>query len=193
MKREICLSAIIVASGESKRFGKENKLLHEIDGKKIIQYIVEKVVQSNVFSDIIIVTSFEDVKRIFKSHSDIKIVMNSNSHLGISQSIKLGVENSSKDSLGYMFFQGDMPFLELETICEIVDKFSGNIDKIVSPKKNSPKIFSRDFKEELLNLKGDVGGKMIVLENMDKYIELEFENISQFKDIDYIGDIYGKN
>ena len=50
-------------------------------------------------------------------NKDIKVIKNNNSEFGISQSIKLGVSNSSNNT--YMFIVCDQPYIKKETI----DKF----------------------------------------------------------------------
>ena len=83
-----------------------------------------------------------------------------------------------------MFFTGDMPFLEEKTIFEIISEFDGRITiPVVSGKRCSPVIFPNRYKEELLSLSGDVGGREIIKkENNLNFIE--FFDKKQFMDID---------
>ena len=93
------LSIIVLASGNSRRFN-GNKLLYEIDNKPMYLHTVDKLIdlkKSNENVDeIIFVTKYDKIIDNLKN-KDIKVVKNNNSEFGISQSIKLGVSNSSNN------------------------------------------------------------------------------------------------
>ena len=102
--------------------------------------------------------------------------------LGQSESIKLGTENIKDENI--MFFTGDMPFLKEETIFKIISEFDGRITiPVVNGKRCSPVIFPNKYKEELLSLSGDVGGREIIKKEK-KLNFIEFFDKKQFMDID---------
>ncbi len=120
-------------------------------------------------------------------NKDIKVVKNNNSEFGISQSIKLGVSNSSNNI--YMFIVCDQPYIKKETI----DKF---INQFVKSKKNlgcvsnndillNPTIFTSKYKQKLLNLSGDKGGKKIILENLNDLFTFKILSEKEVIDIDF--------
>ena len=76
-----------------------------------------------------------------------------------------------------------MPFLKEETIFKIISEFDGRITiPVVSGKRCSPVIFPNRYKEGLLSLSGDVGGREIIKkENNLNFIE--FFDKKQFLDI----------
>lgn len=70
-------SAIITAGGSSQRFGNTNKLLEKVNSKYIIEYTVEKFLNINQISEIIICANesiIDELKVIFAGFSKIKIV-----------------------------------------------------------------------------------------------------------------------
>ncbi len=87
-----------------------------------------------------------------------------------------------------MFFTGDQPLLDSHTINLLLNKFINNNDYIVIPKyKNtvgSPTIFPEKFKNELLNLQGDIGGKIIINNHMNKILFVDLKNRYSLFDID---------
>ena len=89
--------------------------------------------------------------------------MNTESYKGQSQSIKLGILNTSPAD-GYMFFTADQPLIDSYTINLLLDTFAKNKNSIILPryknKSGSPTIFSVKFKEQLLDLQGDIGGSL---------------------------------
>lgn len=165
-------------------------MLHEIDKKPMYLHTVDKLIdlkKSNENVDeIIFVTKYDKIINHLKD-KDIKIIKNDNSELGISQSIKLGVSNSSNNV--YMFIVCDQPYIKKETI----DKF---INQFIKSKKNlgcasndnillNPTIFTSKYKEKLLNLSGDKGGKKIILDNLNDLFTFEILDKKEVIDIDF--------
>ncbi len=188
------ITAIVMASGLSKRMGK-NKLILMYNGKTFIEILLDKL--AILFDNIIVVASNYNVIKLCDNYnnkillkSKINIVNNENPELGQSNTIKLGVLATKKNS-NYMFFVADQPLLDLETIKILLTTFNEK-NKIIVPTNNgrngNPVIFPNRFKERLLLLEGDVGGKEIIIENKN---EVEFINIASpeaLKDIDTIDD-----
>ena len=109
------ISAIILASGYSRRMGK-NKLLLKYRGKSLIEHTIETILSCG-FSEVILVAREEQIIEI-GNRNDLKVIKNENAIKGISESIKLGVMNA-KNTEGYMFFTADQPFLDVATVKEI--------------------------------------------------------------------------
>lgn len=183
------ITGIIMASGLSRRMG-INKLLLEVNGKRIIDYVIENALRSKL-DEIVIVYSD---RRILENILDFKIKMIFNRHneLGQSESIKLGLKNSSSSAEGYCFLPGDMPLLDFKTIDNILDSF--NMYKMKSEKSiliprynginSSPVVFSSNFKNELLELSGDEGGKVVIESNLKFVKYIDFKNEILGKDVD---------
>lgn len=175
----IKITGIILASGLSKRMGKE-KLLLNIDGIPIIERVIRSVKGSKI-DDIILVYKNDEIKEIGKKYN-IKTVLNENSNLGQSESIKLGLKNSYSFTDGYMFFVGDQPYLDSYIINKIIDKYDNENSKIIIPRYNNkngnPVLFSSKLKDKLLDLKGDTGGRKIINEtNEVDYIDFKDERL----------------
>ncbi|MBC8587905.1 nucleotidyltransferase family protein [Paratissierella segnis] len=181
------ITGIVMASGFSNRMGKD-KLLIEINGKKIIEWVLEAVKASNL-NEIILIYRTKEIKRIADSYG-IKTVYNPNAHLGQSQSVILGVENSKSDT--YMFFVCDQPFISSELINNLIEEYNESPSKIVIPyyqgKINMPIIFPPDFKEDLLKVEGDKGGREIIHKNPTRIKKVEVQDEILLKDIDTIED-----
>ena len=185
------ISAIIMASGKSERMG-TNKLLLEYRGMTFIENTLEKVLKEN-FYEFAIVVSDKKVKRKVQDYiknletdeKKIYIVDNKKSEKGQSESIKIGLKTLGKCD-GYMFFSCDQPFLTSDTIKKILKNF--NPERITIPeyngKRSLPVIFGENFKEELLKLEGDTGGKTVISNHPDKIRIVEIENSDEGRDID---------
>jgi molybdenum cofactor cytidylyltransferase len=179
------ISAIVMASGFSRRM-KKNKLLMEFDGEIVIDRTLKTIKKSKV-GEYILIYSSDEVRDIAMANG-FDTYHNSKAHLGQSESIKLGVEVASKDAEGYMFFVGDQPLLDEETIDTLIDTFLDNKDSIVIPKfgdkRGNPVIFPASLGIELLSLEGDVGGRDVIRNNKEKLIEIKVANSYAGMDID---------
>jgi len=176
------MTGIVLASGYSSRMG-INKLLLLKDNIPMIEHLFTQLYKIK-FHEIIVVTQYREVERIAKSYG-YTTVINHRPQNGISESIKLGVKNTDTES-NFMFFTGDQPFLTSEVIEKIMDTFDNKC--IVVPKlldKNkSPVIFGSKYRNELLKLNGDIGGKEIIKNNLDSIKYVMFSGGNDFLDID---------
>ena len=181
------VNAIILASGFSKRFN-GNKLKAEINGKRTYSYVID-LIDSIPFKEKIVVTNDCEIIEYAKSKG-IKFSKNPNSKEGKSQSIIIGIKNTTSDAKAYMFFMADQPLLKRESIIKLLDKFENNSETIIYPefagKKGSPVIIPRSYKEKLLELKGDEGGSVYITEKNSLGIKIESE--SEGIDIDRMED-----
>lgn len=178
------VSAVIMASGFGKRMGK-NKLLLPLWGKVIIEYVIEAALNSNL-DEIILVGRDEGVLSIARENG-VKTILNTNAHLGQSEAVKLGINNTGICD-GYMFLTGDQPLINREVINILIDEFEKNKDKIVVPlcngRRGSPVIFSKAFRNELLNLEGDTGGREVIKKHIDSVIYKTIDEEYLLMDID---------
>ena len=170
------ITAIVMASGFSKRMGL-NKLLMKYNDKFLIEHTLEKISQCD-FEEKIIVTQYEEIEKLT---DNFKVVINENAHKGQSESIKLGVKSSEKCD-GYMFFVADQPLINQKDIEKLIRVFRENKDFIVIPKykekHGNPVIYPSLYKEEILRLEGDKGGKSIIKSsNKIKYVEVEEDTL----------------
>ena len=165
----------------------KNKLLMKYKNKFLIEHTLNIINECN-FENKILVTQYNEIKAIGKK-LNYDIVMNTSPNKGQSESIKLGVKNSPKCD-GYMFFVGDQPLINKSDIEKLIEVFKEDKSYIVIPKYNNkqgnPVIYPSSYKEDILHLKGDKGGKSII-KSSDK---VKYVNVSEntLFDIDNIND-----
>jgi len=178
------INAIIMASGNSKRMG-INKLLLQYKDKTLIEYVLENVIKCDFYSTVL-VSQYEKVLSLGRERV-MEVVHNYNPEKGQSESIKLGIRNSPK-AQGYMFFTGDQPLMDVETIKLLMDSFNESGNLIIVPryneKRGNPVIFPRKYIEELLELQGDSGGRSIINKHLDEVKFLQVKHEWLLDDID---------
>ncbi|WP_411170579.1 NTP transferase domain-containing protein [Clostridium sp. MB05] len=182
------MNAIILASGFSKRMGK-NKLLMKIGKELIIEKVIKTIKISN-FSNIILVGNDKKVIELAINYG-IKPIKNESPGYGQSQSIKLGLKEANLE-YNFMFFCGDQPFIDTESINKLIDASNLYKENIIIPrfidKIGSPVIFPKSLKQNLENLQGDVGGKEVIRNNKDLVKYVDIDNCLFLQDIDTIED-----
>lgn len=188
-RSDLLITGIILASGFSKRMGKD-KLLIRLNG----EYIIERVIKTALASDldkVLLVYRKEEIKEIGKKHG-IKTILNESAHLGQSQSLKLGVD-SIKEESDYMFLMGDQPFLKADTINFLIEEYKASSKGILVPyydsNKSMPTIFGYRYKGELMNQEGDRGGREIIEKNKEDIIEVHLKDKKLGVDVDTIKDL----
>lgn len=183
------ISAIVMAAGLSKRMNKD-KLKMKLMDKYIYEHILDTIKKLNCFKDVVVVAKDEDILNKAVGIG-FKAVKNNASHLGQSESIKLGIINAHLTD-GYMFFVADQPFIKEGTIKKLVSVFQENPNKIIIASCNgansNPTIFPAELKNELIYLKGDVGGKTIIKNNLKNVIKVDIQSQEEFMDIDTMED-----
>ena len=177
------IAVILEAAGDSKRFG-SNKLLHIMDdGKPMISSILDAVRPLDVYKKIM-VTQYDEAAELACGFD---IVRNERPDLGISRSMQLGI-SAAGDADAYMFCVCDQPGLSTVTLERLIEAYKKGTAGIVSlawqGKMCNPKIFSSLYREELMSLSGDAGGRQIIASHADDILLVEAESEDEVKDID---------
>jgi molybdenum cofactor cytidylyltransferase len=161
---KIMISAILLAAGESKRMGVD-KLSLPWERRTVLEHCFEALQRSEA-KEVIVVLGIRNkkAKGLFRMPKA-KTVINPLSHLGMSTSIRRGLQAIRPGFHGVLISLGDQPHLKTRTINGLIHAFEKGKRGIVVPcyrgKRGNPVIFHRRYKKELLDLKGDVGGKSI--------------------------------
>jgi len=178
------ISAILLASGLSKRMGGTDKLFLSYKGKTLLQHAVD-LLDSQSFYEKILVTTSERLKYVDRPQQ-IRIIMNHNPEAGQSESLRLGVEAATGES--YLFFAADQPRLAPTDLHLILASARVNKNKIIYPSidgnPSTPTLFPASFRSDLLNLTGDVGGRAVRDTYPEACLPVEVECRKDFFDID---------
>ena len=167
-KKNHNIKKILLAAGESKRFGDKNKLSEMINDKPIINHVLDKLLQIFDYSELLVIVGHEH--KLIKNlifNKDIKILENINYKKGIGTSIALGVKYLETDIDGVMIIPADMPYLNSKDLINLEKKFIElNCEKVIMPKHNSrignPVILPRNYFNTLKSLKDDFGARSLI-------------------------------
>jgi Uncharacterized MobA-related protein len=178
------IAAIALACGLSRRMGSKNKLLMPFEGRRLFEYTLDQIAAVD-FSEKIVVANERQIHQYAQKRGFLT-VQNKEASTGRASSLQAGIF-SAVEADAYMFFNCDQPLLRGITIKSLLAAFE-RTNKIIVPKifdrYGSPCIFPSRFREELLALAGDKGGK-IVYKKYPKEVEVvKFDDRTDFMDID---------
>lgn len=190
------ISAILLAAGRGERFT-GNKLLENYGGKPLYLYTLDTVLVAS-FSQVVMVTQYQQIITQV-SGTRAKAVLNPDPSMGISSSIRIGLQNCDVCD-GVMFFVCDQPHLSSHTIAGMIDMFSHDPFHIVSATfgehPGNPVLFPWSLKGELMALQGDVGGRAVFRKHPDlvKHYTVsspvELADIDTREDLDRVLELY---
>jgi molybdenum cofactor cytidylyltransferase len=181
------ISVIILAAGESKRMGKMKQLL-PLGHTTILEQVVDNFLSSKAEEVIVVVghKGREIIKKI--GQRPIKIVLNPLYNQGMSTSIISGLGLVSKKAQGIMLALGDQPFINSSTINSLIEVFCRHNRNIIIPvfqgKRGHPVIFSEIYREHLLALNGDFGGREVIARSPGDVLEVKVMCCGVINDID---------
>lgn len=118
--------AVIPARYASTRF--PAKLMHDLCGKTVIQRTYEAAVQTNLFDDVFVVTDSEIIYQEITSQGG-KAVMSKQEHESGSDRIAEAIATMDVDIV--VNVQGDEPFLDANSLHNLIQVFHADADKEV--------------------------------------------------------------
>jgi len=191
MGRSNMVSAILLAAGESKRMGRLKQLMPLGNGT-VLEQSIDNLLGSGI-GEVIVVLGHraEEVEKAVAGRP-VKIVVNPLYHLGMSTSIVAGLDSVDSMAQAVMLVLADQPFIDGKTIDRLIDEFHNHDKGIVIPvyqgTRGHPVIFHINYKGDLLELKGDIGGKQVIEEHPDDVLEVAVDIPGINIDIDNMDD-----
>lgn len=179
---------ILLAAGNSHRFG-ANKLLFQISGKPMYQHLADELedLPESLFNQKVIVTQYPEIMKDMKRRGYL-VVENNQSELGISHSIRLGIQASGLQADAFCFAVCDQPYLKGKTVETLVNSWKesgrGIGCLIFGENTGNPVIFHNKYREELLNLQGDTGGKRVLKRHPEDVYYYQVSHGDELEDVD---------
>ena len=181
------ISAILLAAGQSKRMGGENKLTKEIQGSPLIKHSVKNILASSIDELIVILGHQKEIiEKLIDKNEKVKFIFNKDFESGMASSIKTGLDNLSEETEAFFICLGDMPMVNHDIYNQLI-KSKDNKEIIVPNYKGqqgNPVLFNKSMKEKVMDITGDTGAKKILKLNKDKILNLEIDDQSITKGFD---------
>ena len=158
------IAAIILAAGESQRFGAPKPLLLW-RGEPFIRHTI-RTAQGAGLSPVIVV-GWEHLPelRLACDGLDVELVHNPDWQAGQSTSLQAGLRHLPPEAGGAVFLLADQPQVPSELVRLLVETHAAGLPPIVAPlvdgRRGNPALFDRVTFPDLMALGGDVGGRAL--------------------------------
>ncbi|MDY5846018.1 MAG: nucleotidyltransferase family protein [Bariatricus sp.] len=181
---------IYLAAGNSRRFGKGNKLLCPVNGKPMYLHLLERLVQIEKRHpkwEVLVVTQYQEIIEGARSLGA-RAVLSPNSYLGASWSVKAAIE-LAKEADACVFFAADQPYLTEKTaeefLCRMEAFGEGGLGCVCFKETTgNPVWFSKKYFPELLSLAGDRGGKKVLKAHLEEASFFQVASEKELVDVD---------
>ena len=179
---------IILAAGEGKRMGKV-KLTLPLGDKQLIEWVLQAVKLTPLDKYFLVVRP-EDKEMIKIGEKwGAEIVLNAEYRSGMSSSIKKALHQiSSEELVGFFVLLGDQPLINPSILFKMLLAFTPDKKEIVVPfykdRQGNPVFFDGYWKDELMKLSGDAGGRSLIKANPERIKKFKISDESILLDID---------
>lgn len=193
-------AGIILAAGMSERFQDGPKQLLRLKGGYMIEYVIRASLDSKL-NRIFLVLGYQH-KKILKALAEnikyfkndrLEIVINRQYRQGMSSSVRAGLASTGNKFDSVMFILGDQPMVDSPLIDLMLKRFYKSDKNICVPvykeERGNPTIFSSEHFNLLQRVKGDLGGRDIILANPDDILKIDTDSPACVYNINTMDDL----
>lgn len=207
------VTAVLLAGGSSKRFGRDNKLFADRSGSPLLSHALDNLVNSEV-RRLIVVLGYDaqGVKQLCSEHLkkhiednsiSVEYVVNTDFESGMGSSLKAGVSTlvnrnlmeCPTDPYAALVCLADMPSIKPATINKLMESISqsrlnenSQSSSAFVPtyrgKRGNPVLLMPELFDLLLDLSGDFGARHLLQANPEAVMEVDVDDAGIFLDCD---------
>ena len=189
-------AGILLAAGESTRFGKPKQLL-TLGRRFLIEWALAAALGSNLDHIVLVLgCEHEQIARCLGSstaRSKCEIIVNPDYRSGQSTSLRAGLLRVRHDFPSAMVLLGDQPLVDAALINLVLQRYAGSEKPICVPThrgiRGNPTLFGNPLYPEMLNIEGDKGARDIIAAHPDQVLAVEIPDPLVFLDIDRREDV----
>ncbi|MCF6196174.1 MAG: molybdopterin-binding/glycosyltransferase family 2 protein [Emcibacter sp.] len=189
MEKPKKIAALILAAGQSRRMGQDNKLLLPYGEETVLSHVLTQVRQAGL-ENIYGVTGHQRqaIEQEFSRHN-VTAFHNDLYAEGMSTSVKLGIRSLPSDCDAVLIILGDMPNISADILKQIMTAYNPACDRsIIIPtykgKRGNPIMWDRAFFSDFEELAGDMGAKKLLGDYPEFIHEVDVGSDAIFLDID---------
>lgn len=170
------IDAIVLAAGRSQRMGKPKPLLR-FDDTTFLERIIAVLGDSHVDRITVVLGAHRPEIQAATDLSQVSVVVNEDYDQGQLSSLVAAIKVLPADAEAILLCLVDSPFITVDIINLIADKFRQTQSPIVIPvfegERGHPVLFARSLFEALLNAPPEKGARHVVYSNEDKITEVD--------------------
>jgi len=171
------IAGIILAAGESSRFGKPKQLL-DWKGQPFVRAVAKTALEAGLSSVVVVSGANAEQVEFAVKDLNVTIINNEDWKSGQGGSIKVGINTLTLSPYpkmgGAIFLLADQPQVTTSIIRALIEKHAEGLYPIVAPmvmdQRANPVLFDRATFPDLMRLEGDVGGRAIFHKHRVEYL-----------------------
>lgn len=174
------VAGVVLAAGEAARFGKPKQLL-DYHGQPFIRKVAQTALTAGLSPVVVITGAYAEQVEAALAGLPAMIMRNDLWRDGQSTSIHAGVRALSPHTGAAAFLLADQPQVTPHVIQALVERHATQRTPIVAPlaadRRANPVLFDRDTFADLLEIRGDVGGRAIFAKHKVDYVPWHDESL----------------
>ena len=183
------IGAVVLAAGQSRRMGEQNKLLTPWLGSTLVEHVVDEAMASDA-QTVCVVTGHEgDRVASLLTDRPVVIVRNPEYAEGMASSLRSGVRVLPQSTDGILVCLGDMPLVQAGHLDRLIAAFSQQDSRGIciptyTGRRGNPVLLSVEFRREIACLEGDRGARGLITARPEVITEVPVDDPSVLIDID---------
>jgi len=159
------VAAVVLAGGESKRFGTPKQLL-PWKGNTLLGHVVDVALASGAAPVVVVLGHQADACRAALGDRLVQVVVNRDWARGQSTSVRAGLAALPVNASGALFLLVDQPGITPAVINALIERHQATLAPVVWPeyqgRRGNPVLFDQDTFPDLMRLTGDTGGRPVL-------------------------------
>ncbi len=187
MEKPSPVAAVILAAGGSTRMGQLKQLL-PVGGRPMVRRVTEAVCGAELAQVVVVVGAHADAVSQALAGLTVELVENEAWVEGMSTSVRAGLRAVQSEIQAALLVLADQPALTPDLVRTLVARYQATGALIVAPfyqgQRGNPVLFDRALFAELLAIKGDRGGRLLIVSHQEQVERVEINNPAVIMDID---------
>jgi molybdenum cofactor cytidylyltransferase len=185
------IAGVVLAAGRATRFG-GGKVVASLGRTTLVRHVIDRLREGGV-EDVVVVAGVER-DRVTEAIAEISVtvVENPSPELGLSSSIRVGVDSLGRDVEAIVIALADQPLIDPAVVRALIDSWERSNAMAVVPVyrdgRGNPVLFDARQREALRGLRGDVGAR-VLLEHLGEEVRRLLVDADSPRDVDSRDDL----
>jgi molybdenum cofactor cytidylyltransferase len=182
--------AVLLAAGNARRFGSEQKLLAQLPNGSggdvpVVRESARALQRGGIDRVVVVLGRDGEQVRATLSGLNLEFAVNLDYQSGMSTSLRSGVRGALDrwpEAAGILIALGDQPLLDDRIVKRLIIAFTSSTRAlVVAPRyrgdRGNPVVFSRELADELLEITGDQGARAIIERDPGRVTYVDFDSV----------------
>jgi molybdenum cofactor cytidylyltransferase len=174
------VAGIVLAAGGAERMGKPKQLL-DWQGEPMVRRAAKAALEAGLDPVVVVTGAYGPDVRQAVDGLKLRVVNNKQWAEGQSSSLRAGLQALPEQVGAAVFLLADQPFVDAALIHAVLESYRQTLAPVVAPgvkgQRANPVLFDQRTFGDLMELKGDAGGRQIFGKWVVQFVEWEDERI----------------